>query len=162
MRPPTLTAAVRAVADGAAVLAAPVLGQLLDPSPGLAEAEPQGPLTDREREVLVHLARGRSNAEIATRLRVSETTVKTHVGHVLTKLGLRDRVQAVVFAYESGLIRPGGSQGWAPIRRVALRKSVGWVPYRCQLASRRTSIRTEGAQGEYCDSASHGTRRPSE
>ena len=105
--PTTLAAAVRAVAGGAVVLAAPVLGQLLDPSASLAETETEGHLTGREREVLIHIARGRSNAEIATRLRVSETTVKTHVGHVLTKLGLRDRVQAVVFAYESGLIRPG-------------------------------------------------------
>ena len=112
--PPTLAAAVRAVAGGATVLDWSVLGRLLDPSRPAAELEPKESvqltpkhLTDREREVLVHLARGRSNAEIAVRLQVSETTVKTHVRHVLTKLGLRDRVQAVVFAYESGLIRPG-------------------------------------------------------
>ena len=66
-------------------------------------------LTPQEPEVLQRLARGRSNAEIAEELVVSETTVKTHVAHVLRKLGLRDRVQAVVFANESGIVEPGDS-----------------------------------------------------
>jgi DNA-binding NarL/FixJ family response regulator len=64
-------------------------------------------LTDRERTVFAELAAGRSNREIATELHLSEGTVKIHVGRILTKLGLRDRVQAVVLAYESGLITPG-------------------------------------------------------
>jgi DNA-binding NarL/FixJ family response regulator len=72
-----------------------------DPSVALAE------LTEREREVLLLLARGQSNSEIGQQLHISETTVKTHVSHLLEKLELRDRVQAVVFAYETGLVAPG-------------------------------------------------------
>jgi DNA-binding NarL/FixJ family response regulator len=109
-----LVGAVRTVGQGEAVVAPRILKRLLEryghhlPDPNAA-AVPPGlqTLTDREREVLVLMARGMSNAEIARELVVSETTVKTHVGHVLTKLGLRDRVQAVVLAYESGLITPG-------------------------------------------------------
>ncbi|MGX1617708.1 response regulator [Micromonospora chalcea] len=108
-----LVAAIRTVAAGDAVMSPRILRRLLDrfaellPDPAAAPARALDPLTDREREVLVHMARGLSNAEIARVLSVSETTVKTHVGHVLTKLRLRDRVQAVVLAYETGLVRPG-------------------------------------------------------
>jgi len=105
---------VRTVASGDALLAPAITRRLIEqfvrrppasvrPSPPELEG-----LTAREREVLQLLAQGRSNAEIASALYVSEATVKTHVAHALTKLGLRDRVQAVVFAYESGLIEPGG------------------------------------------------------
>jgi DNA-binding NarL/FixJ family response regulator len=107
-----LVAAIRAVAAGDAVLTPAILRRLLDRPPDIAPAEPVARpepdgLTARELEVLVQVARGLSNGEIATELTVSETTVKTHVGNVLTKLGLRDRVQAVVYAYETGLVRPG-------------------------------------------------------
>ncbi|GLY26109.1 response regulator transcription factor [Micromonospora sp. NBRC 101691] len=109
-----LVTAIRTVAAGEAVVAPRILKRLLDrfadllPDPSSTPPKHLGSLTDREREVLVQVARGLSNAEIARALSVSETTIKTHVGHVLTKLGLRDRVQAVVLAYESGLVRPRG------------------------------------------------------
>jgi DNA-binding NarL/FixJ family response regulator len=105
--------AVRAVAAGDAVLAPGVTRQLLDQVgrrlPGAVRREPAGlaELTDREREVLGMLAAGMSNAEISEALVLSEATVKTHVSRVLAKLGLRDRVQAVIYAYETGLIAPG-------------------------------------------------------
>jgi len=108
-----LVAAIRTVAAGEAVVAPRILRRLLDrfaellPDPNSSLPNQLSTLTDREREVLVQVARGLSNAEIAQVLMVSETTVKTHVGHMLTKLGLRDRVQAVVLAYETGLVRPG-------------------------------------------------------
>ncbi|MFF5083895.1 LuxR C-terminal-related transcriptional regulator [Actinoplanes sp. NPDC000266] len=108
-----LIAAVRAVAAGGAVITPSVLARILArvadalPAPETTTAGKLDALTEREREVLVHVARGHSNAEIAAALRVSETTIKTHVGHVLTKLRLRDRTQAVVLAYETGLVKPG-------------------------------------------------------
>ena len=119
--PEELVHAVRVVADGDALIAPSVTRRLIEqfasalPAPdGAAAAGGDAPvddrleeLTDREVEVLEQLAQGRSNAEIAAALFVGETTVKTHVGRILMKLGLRDRVQAVVFAYESGLVRPG-------------------------------------------------------
>ncbi|GIJ46638.1 DNA-binding response regulator [Virgisporangium aliadipatigenens] len=108
-----LVASIRTVAAGDAVVAPRILKRLLGkfasvlPDPTADAPKGLDALTEREREVLSQLARGLSNAEIAKELSVSETTVKTHVGHVLTKLGLRDRVQAVVLAYETGLVRPG-------------------------------------------------------
>ncbi|MEH1100137.1 response regulator transcription factor [Micromonospora sp. CPCC 205561] len=107
-----LVTAIRTVAAGEAVVAPRILRRLLDrfaaalPDPAATPPRALDALTEREREVLVQVARGLSNAEIARALSVSETTIKTHVGHLLTKLGLRDRVQAVVLAYESGLVRP--------------------------------------------------------
>ncbi|HEU5151710.1 MAG TPA: response regulator transcription factor [Iamia sp.] len=105
--------AVRVVAGGDALLAPSVTRQLIAEfarhRPPATAAPPElDLLTEREREVLTLMARGLSNAEIAGELVLGETTVKTHVGRVLTKLHLRDRVQAVVLAYETGLVRPGG------------------------------------------------------
>jgi DNA-binding NarL/FixJ family response regulator len=110
-RPPEeLVAAVRVVASGDALLAPSVTRRLIEEfakRAPTASPDELRELTDREREVLVLIARGLSNAEIARTLFVAETTVKTHVGHVLSKLRLRDRAQAVVLAYESGLVQPG-------------------------------------------------------
>lgn len=106
-----LVAAIRVVAGGDALLAPSVTRRIIErfaagPDPDRS-IEGLDDLTDRETEVLRLLARGLSNSEIAEELFVSEATVKTHVSHVLTKLGVRDRVQAVVAAYESGLVTPG-------------------------------------------------------
>jgi DNA-binding NarL/FixJ family response regulator len=109
----SLVEAVRVVAAGVAVVAPSVTRRLLDrfarhlPTAQAPPVEAVAELTERERDVLLLVARGMSNAEIARTLVVGETTVKTHVSNVLTKLGLRDRVQAVVHAYESGLVTPG-------------------------------------------------------
>lgn len=120
--PEQLIEAVQVVARGDALLSPDVTRKVIEaasargvqrpadspPAPAPRTAPPElASLTDREREVLALLAEGRSNAEIATRLWVGEATVKTHVSKVLQKLGLRDRVHAVVYAYEHGVVRPG-------------------------------------------------------
>jgi DNA-binding NarL/FixJ family response regulator len=111
--PEDLLDALRAAVDGAALLSPTVTRRVLDrlaaDVPASAEARQRlDLLTEREVDVLEQVAAGRSNAEIAAHLVLGEATVKTHVSRVLTKLHLRDRVQAVVFAYESGLVRPSG------------------------------------------------------
>ena len=113
--PDELLTAIRAVHSGDAVVAPSTTRRLLDRFtpmlPGSGSEERRSDvdrLTEREREVLLLVAQGLSNGEIAQKLVLSEATVKTHVGRILTKLGLRDRVQAVVLAYESGLVRAGG------------------------------------------------------
>jgi DNA-binding NarL/FixJ family response regulator len=111
--PEQLVAGIRAVASGDSLLAPSVTRRVIEefvrrPPPSVQTLPPKlAELTARELEVLKLIARGLSNAEIAAQLFVSETTVKTHVAHVLMKLGLRDRVQAVVLAYESGLVESG-------------------------------------------------------
>ena len=119
--PGELLAAIRSVHSGDAVVAPSTTRRLLDRfSPMLPATSPEPQhkelerLTDREREVMMLVAQGLSNGEIAARLVLSEATVKTHVGRILTKLGLRDRVQVVVLAYETGLVRAGGG---AQLRR---------------------------------------------
>ena len=111
--PEHLIEAVQVVAAGEALLAPSVTRRVIEEfarrSPAAVRPPALDQLTEREVEVLRLLARGLANAEIAARLFVGEATVKTHVSNVLTKLGLRDRVQAVVFAYESGLVHPGAA-----------------------------------------------------
>jgi DNA-binding NarL/FixJ family response regulator len=114
--PEELLTAIRTVAGGDAVLAPTATRRLIDqfmpllhtPARREAQQELLGKLTDREKAVFTLIAAGRSNREIAAELHLSEGTVKVHVGRILAKLDLRDRVQAVVLAYESGLITPGG------------------------------------------------------
>ena len=116
VRPAELVTAIRTVAAGDAVVSPRVTRRLLEEytrvlplsASQMQQRYPRlSALTEREREVLIAVARGLSNAEIAAALYVSEATVKSHVGRILAKLGLRDRVQVVVLAYEAGLIQPG-------------------------------------------------------
>ena len=110
-RPEELVHAVRVVASGEALLAPAITRRVIQDYAGrparVKDARNLDLLTERESEVLRLLATGKSNAELAAELFLGEGTVKTHVSHVLSKLNLRDRVQAVVFAYESGLVEPG-------------------------------------------------------
>ena len=114
-----LTDAIRAVMRGETLLAASITRRLVEafcrvPDDVTARTTRLVGLTAREREVLTLIGQGSSNAEIAQTLFVAESTVKSHVAHLLTKLGLRDRAQAVITAYESGLVWPGGRLGLAP------------------------------------------------
>ena len=109
---PQLVAGLRAVAEGDALLAPAVTRRMIEEFAGVRHAPPppgMEELTPRERETFLLVARGLSNAEIAAEHVVSEATVKSHVAAMLAKLGLRDRVQAVVLAYETGLVRPGSA-----------------------------------------------------
>ena len=111
-RPEDLIAAVHTIAAGGSLLSPSVTRRVIDrmaehPVPALADQAQLDTLTAREREVLELIARGLANREIATALTVEESTIRTHVKRILMKLGLRDRVQAVIFAYETGINRPG-------------------------------------------------------
>ena len=113
VRPEQLAEAVRVVARGEALLAPAITRRLIElfvrrPLAGAGRPDALAELTERELDVLKLVARGLSNAEIASSLFLTEATVKTHLTHILAKLNLRDRVQAVVLAYESGLVQPGG------------------------------------------------------
>ena len=113
VRPEQLAEAVRVVAAGEALLAPAITRRLIEefvhrPPPGARAPAELAQLTDRELEVLKLVAQGHSNAQLAASLVLSEATAKTHLTHILAKLNLRDRVQAVVLAYESGLVQPGG------------------------------------------------------
>jgi DNA-binding NarL/FixJ family response regulator len=118
--PKELVSAVQAIAAGEAWLAPAVARGLLTefaarPDPSVPTPDEMQQLTLREREVLILVAHGLSNAEIAARLVVGEATIKTHLGRVLIKLGVRDRAQAIVAAYQSGLVKPGAGPppiGW--------------------------------------------------
>jgi len=114
--PAELISAIRSVHSGDAVVAPSTTRRLLDRfavllPEGDARREDAGVLTAREREVMVHVARGLSNSEIAARLHLAEATVKTHLGRILAKLGLRDRAQVVVYAYETGVVSPDHPRG---------------------------------------------------
>jgi len=123
VRPEELLGGIRAVAGGDAVIAPALTRRLLDAYVHRLPGHPRAPerqpyddprlrtLTEREREILVAIGRGWNNAEIAERLVVAESTVKTHVGRVLSKIGARDRIQAVIFAYDLGIARPNDDEG---------------------------------------------------
>jgi DNA-binding NarL/FixJ family response regulator len=115
-RPEELIAAIHTIAAGDSLLSPSVTSRVIErtarqPAPDPSQEARLGELTPREREVLELVARGLSNAEIAAELVLGENTIKTHVAHLLSKLGLRDRVQAVVLAYETGLVAPELAQG---------------------------------------------------
>lgn len=112
-RPTELLEAIRAVAAGNAAVSPRITQRMLElfaprlPGGSAPATDPLEVLTEREREVFIEMGRGLSNTEIAAHFTVSESTIKTHVGRVLMKLGLRDRVQAVILAYETGVVSPG-------------------------------------------------------